>query len=240
MSEHLDLFGLLRGELGNAEAIAAGDHLATCPTCQEELADAVVGHSLLTRAGSTLGPAAESSEAPVPVPLAALPQPARHRRRTVLAVAAAAVVALGAGGAVWWHSSTSGGSPSSPGSAIEAPLSPLSSAGSGHGEVQMVEDGGLTRMTIDVRDLPQATSGEFYYAWLLDPTTNKMLALGLVDPRSGSSFDVADSLVASYSAVDVSLEADDGDPAHSVTSVLRGTYEPDQITTAASSTERKS
>ena len=29
MSEHLDLFGLLRGELGNTDTIAAGDHLAT-------------------------------------------------------------------------------------------------------------------------------------------------------------------------------------------------------------------
>jgi len=31
-------------------------------------------------------------------------------------------------------------------------------------------------------------------------------------------------LVASYSAIDVSLEADDGNPGHSVTSVLRATY----------------
>ena len=58
-----------------------------------------------------------------------------------------------------------------------------------------------------------------------------MLALGLVDPDTGATFELDDGLVASYSAVDVSLETDDGDPQHSVTSLLRGTYEPEQITT---------
>ncbi len=96
----------------------------------------------------------------------------------------------------------------------------------------MVEDGGRTRMTVVVHDLPPAASGEFYYAWLLDPATNKMLALGLVDAEHGATFDVDDALVAAYSSVDVSLEDDDGDPGHSVTSVLRGSYEPQEITTA--------
>jgi hypothetical protein len=197
-------------------------------TMREELADAVVGHALLTRAATTLGAAGETSELP---PLSR-PRNVAQRRRALVAVAAAVVVGLGATGAVWWRSSPSAG----PGSAIEAPLSPVATAGPGRGSVRMVEEHGQTTMTISVRGLPAATGGHFYYAWLLDPTTNKMFALGLVDPSSGSSFDLADAVVASYSAVDVSLETDDGDPAHSVTSVLRGSYEPDQITTA----ERKS
>jgi anti-sigma-K factor RskA len=90
-------------------------------------------------------------------------------------------------------------------------------------------------MTLAVHDLPRPTAGEFYYAWLLDPATDKMLALGLVSPGRDMTVELDDALVASYSAIDVSLEDDDGDPAHSVTSVLRGTYQPDQITT----TERK-
>jgi hypothetical protein len=53
-----------------------------------------------------------------------------------------------------------------------------------------------------------------------------------VGQDGSASFDLDDALVASYSAVDVSLETNDGDPAHSATSVLRGSYEPDQITTA--------
>ena len=61
-------------------------------------------------------------------------------------------------------------------------------------------------------------------AWLLDPTTNKMLPLGQVGPSGTASFEVSDHLLAAYSAVDVSLEEDDGDPQHSPTSVLRATY----------------
>ncbi len=214
MSGHLDLFGLLRGEIVNADTIAAGAHLESCATCQEELVDAVVGHALLARASGTLG----SDRQPALPP----PSPARPRRRrgALLAVAAAVVLALGVTGTVWWRADDSTG----PEPGIEAALTPLSVTVSGEGSVRMVERGGRTRVTLTVRDLPQAESGEFYYAWLLDPASNKMLALGLVDPGGGATFEVDDRLVAAYSAVDVSLEADDGDPAHSVTSVLRGTY----------------
>ena len=47
---------------------------------------------------------------------------------------------------------------------------------------------------------------------------------GRSPPGRVATFEIPESLVASYSAIDVSLEADDGDPAHSVTSVLRATY----------------
>ena len=61
--------------------------------------------------------------------------------------------------------------------------------------------------------------------WLLEPATNKMLPLGLVEPGGTATFRIDEELVAEYGAVDVSLEVDDGDPAHSVTSVLRGAYD---------------
>jgi hypothetical protein len=227
MSEHLDLFGLLRGELDNAGTIAAGAHLESCATCREELVDAVVGHGLLAGASRTLGNVVGQPALPPP----SLAKP-RRRRGALLAVAAAVVFALGVSGTVWWRSDDSPGS----GPGIEAALTPLSATVPGEGSVRMVEHDGGTRMTLAVHDLPRAGAGEFYYAWLLDPTSNKMLALGLVDPSGGATFEVDDRLVAAYSAVDVSLEADDGDPAHSVTSVLRGAYEPNQITTTA---ERK-
>ena len=224
MNGHLDLFALLRGELDNTGTIAAGVHLESCTDCQEELVSAVVGHGLLTRASSTLGNATTQPTLPPPSP--ARP---RRRRGALLAVAAAVVLALGVTGTVWWRSDDSRGS----GTGIEAALAPLSATVPGEGSVRMVEHDGRTQMTLAVHDLPRAGAGEFYYAWLLDPTSNKMLALGLVDAGGGATFEVDDRLVAAYSAVDVSLEADDGDPAHSVTSVLRGTYEPEQITTTA-------
>ena len=55
----------------------------------------------------------------------------------------------------------------------------------------------------------------------------KMLPLGQVTPGRVATFEIPESLVAAYSAIDVSLEADDGDPGHSVTSVLRATYGED-------------
>jgi hypothetical protein len=46
----------------------------------------------------------------------------------------------------------------------------------------------------------------------------------VVGPTGKASFEVPDSLVGRYQVVDVSLERDDGDPGHSVTSVLRAKY----------------
>ncbi len=88
----------------------------------------------------------------------------------------------------------------------------------------MTEASGRTSMTISTHDLPTARDGQFYYAWLLDPDTDKMLPLGQVGPSGSASFEVSDRLLAAYTAVDVSLEDDDGDPQHSPTSVLRAQY----------------
>lgn len=239
MNDHLDLVGLLRGELRTAEVVEAGEHLRTCAACRDELVDTAIGHSLLSRSGTALGDPAEQPALPLLPPLE--PRPTRSRRtRALVAVAAAAVVAglLGTGVAVV----RSGGDPDGPtgpltpaGQRIEAslvsPAVPGEVPGPGDGSVSMVEQDGRTRMSIAVHDLPRPAAGEYLYAWLLDPATDKMLPLGQVDPADGATFDLDESLVSSYSAVDVSLEVDDGDPAHSVTSLLRGSYDPSQITT---------
>jgi hypothetical protein len=115
--------------------------------------------------------------------------------------------------------------PSDPPVFVTAPLAPVAGRDpAAHGEVAMSCIGSdHTLMRIQTTELPPAGVGQFYYAWLLDPRTQKMLPLGQVGP-DGGSFDVADTTLASYSAVDISLEVDDGDPGHSVTSVLRGRY----------------
>jgi hypothetical protein len=104
------------------------------------------------------------------------------------------------------------------------PVDPGSATPSGR--VSMATDAELvTRMRVDTVDLPRPPRGGFYYVWLFDPASNKMLPLGQVVPGHRASFDVPASLVAAYSAIDVSLESDDGDPGHSVTSVLRASYD---------------
>ena len=77
------------------------------------------------------------------------------------------------------------------------------------------------RMTVESRDLPTVGQGQFYEAWLFNPKTQKMVPLGVVGPGGKASFALADSLGGRYQVVDVSLERDDGNPGHSVTSRLR-------------------
>ncbi|WP_017933686.1 anti-sigma factor [Nocardioides sp. Iso805N] len=217
---HPDLFGLLTGEVDNVEILAAGDHLGGCRACQDELRQTVVGHALLRRSSRVL---ATGAPEPTLRPMA-LPHP--RRPWTVLLVAGAALIGLVLGGvvtaAVTEHSTSS--RPSSQPLAV-ARLAPVERGNPAvSGTVKMYgEAGGRTLMRIRTTDLPAIRGGHFYYAWLLDPTTQKMLPLGQVGPH-GSSFNVTDATVAAYSAVDISLESDDGDPGHSATSVLRGRY----------------
>jgi hypothetical protein len=96
--------------------------------------------------------------------------------------------------------------------------------GSGHGVVSMTDTGSAAVMSIVTEDLRPLAPGRYYYAWLLDPATDKMLPLGQVGPDGTASFEVSPTLLASYSAIDVSLESDDGDPGHSPRSVLRAEY----------------
>ncbi|WP_370615607.1 anti-sigma factor [Mumia qirimensis] len=92
---------------------------------------------------------------------------------------------------------------------------------SAQGTATVVDDGGTRRVTIDLADTGSPGSG-FFQAWLLDPTTNGMIALGVMDQDS-ETFAVPSGVdLAAYDSVDISLEPFDGDPAHSATSVARG------------------
>jgi anti-sigma-K factor RskA len=60
--------------------------------------------------------------------------------------------------------------------------------------------------------------------WLLDPDAGTVFAVGVLPPDGQARFTLPASVVGRYQAIDVSLEADDGDPAHSKRSLLRGRY----------------
>jgi hypothetical protein len=216
---HPDLVALLRGGLPNAEALSAGEHLADCLACRDELAALSVGHAMLLAAIRTTGAGVDRDEA---LPALRRPPERRTGRRRVLA-AVAAVVALLVGATCAGLLLRSGDEGTAPAPYADVRLEPVQ--GSGSGTVEMAADGSRTRMTLTTDDLPATDSGTYYYAWLLDPATNKMLPLGQVDDRAPTSFELDSSLVEEYGAVDVSVEHDDGDPAHSPDSVLRGVYE---------------
>jgi hypothetical protein len=230
--EHPELVGLLRGELTNAEVTAVAAHLDTCDACRRELSELTVGHAFLAGASRTLG-----DRAPLALPdppelpdLSELQEPAAaqardravvHWLRPVGLVAAAAALIVGSVGVTRLVDRPSEPAPvAAPDRA--APLEPVE--GAGGGRVEMASDHDEVLMTVETHDLPKIGDGEFYYVWLFNPATGKMLPLGVVGPRGVASFELPDSLVGRYQAVDVSLERDDGDPGHSVTSVLRATY----------------
>jgi anti-sigma factor RsiW len=58
--------------------------------------------------------------------------------------------------------------------------------------------------------------------WLIDPETSGLISLGLLSGVSGTFSLPADLDLGRYSVVDVSQEPDDGNPAHSGNSIVRG------------------
>jgi hypothetical protein len=222
--DHTDLSGLLRGELTNADVGKVADHLESCERCRDDLAELAVGHALLSAASRTFGGGVVTPNPAESLPLGASPSHRARRQRRLVAVAAAAVVIVGIGvaGALRFGSDSQ-----PPAEQVFARAELRAIDGFGAGEISMVHHGeATTQMQIRTKDLPKPRQGRFYYAWLLDPDSNKMLPLGQVGPDGEASFTLNDELLTRYTAVDVSLESDDGDPQHSVTSVLRASYEP--------------
>ena len=225
-TDHVDLPGLLRGELDNATVSDTRAHLETCAECRTSLVEVAAGHSMLLRAARSQGPVRRApalAHAPAPADLPPPPTPRRTARHPVpLLVAALVVAATLVVGLLRPWSTEEPAPPAATGRS--ATLEPL--AGDGGGSVSLTVSGRATRMVIETHDLPALDAGQFYYAWLLDPATDKMLPLGQVGAGAGgrSSFDLPAGLLEAYSAIDVSLEDDDGDPQHSPTSVLRATY----------------
>jgi hypothetical protein len=226
-----DLPGLLGGELRSHEVHALHAHLAGCPRCRAELVEQAVGHSLLAAAART---GRDRTPAPLPQP-PAHPVPAvgvhdRRRRLAVAGAAAAAVLVAGGVAVGAWTAGREPGATTPPDTTVASgrqadlrPVGPLP----GRGVVTMAGAPGRTaEMTLETRALPRPEAGSYYYAWLLDPETQKMLPIGQVQAEGRTTFRLPLGLLGRYTAIDVSLETDDGDPGHSPTSVLRARYAP--------------
>ncbi|MET4639218.1 anti-sigma factor [Mycetocola sp. 2940] len=83
-----------------------------------------------------------------------------------------------------------------------------------------VEEGssGAQQMVIDL----SAPDQGLREVWLIDPGTSGLISLGLLSGASGT-FSLPDDVdLERYSVVDVSQEPDDGNPAHSGDSIVRG------------------
>jgi Anti-sigma-K factor rskA/Putative zinc-finger len=220
MSEHPydELPGLLFGELNRAEVTVVSDHLAGCDDCRRELAVLAATSASLRATARQAQTAADPEAVPGTVPGggqgAARPG---WRHRPLIGLAAALALAVVAAVVFW----TGLLRPDRSGSTV-----PLAGVGAvaASGQASMAGDGGDRQMTVTADDLPALRPGQYYEVWLLDPDAGTVFPVGVLPPDGEARFTLPASVVGRYQAIDVSLEADDGDPAHSKRSLLRGRY----------------
>lgn len=143
------------------------------------------------------------------------------RRYAAMAVAAmvGAVVTLGATRP--WES-PAGPAPLTSVTVAQAELQPVDATDPATGSVQVLQSGDQEVVVVRAQGLP--LSKGYYEAWLFNPADpEKMQSLGALADGDTTTFVLPAGFdLSTFSAVDISAETFDGDPAHSATSVLRG------------------
>jgi hypothetical protein len=173
----------------------------------------------------------EGWDPPAPPPLrvpavAPAPAPAPWRRRLALRpavalAAACALLGLGLVAGLLVAGTGDGGPGAAPASRLA--LSAVAPAGGrAHGNAELVR-GAHPHLVLDVRGL-RPSRGGYYEVWLMNSGKDLVSLGGFRVGTSGRArVDVPVPVAARrYRAVDVSAEPDDGNPAHSAVSVLRG------------------
>lgn len=138
----------------------------------------------------------------------------RRRGTMALVAAAALVVGLVAGiaGASFLNR------PENTRLVAEAELEPFP-GWSASGSARVEEGTSSARRIVVVMSGPDEGLRE---VWLIDPETSGLISLGLLSGASGTFALPDDVDLGKYSVVDVSQEPDDGNPAHSGDSIVRG------------------
>lgn len=143
----------------------------------------------------------------------------RTRRRVWFPVAVAAgVIGLvaGLGGGLWWDSLQTSSVPV----IAEAQLEPFPGwDASGSVQVERSADG---HRDVVVNLTAAPAGAELREVWLIKADASALISIGLLDGDSGRFSIPAAVDLAQYSLVDVSAEPDDGNPAHSSDSIVRG------------------
>lgn len=89
----------------------------------------------------------------------------------------------------------------------------------GSGTASLVRDG--RQLKVSASGL--AASSGFYEVWLINEDGKRMVSLGVLAGEDGTFQIPGDLPAQGYRIVDVSLEPDDGNPVHSLDSIIRGT-----------------
>jgi hypothetical protein len=217
-----DLPALLTGELSPHREHEVAAHLEGCDDCRRELAVIARASAWLQDAARLAPDAMVENRGPAePLVLPPLQLPPHSRRPpTRWLAAAAAVVLLAAGvlGGVLLGRTRSGDSTSTRAVALH-PVPGGVPVGDVVGEARLAADGG---MRLSVNGLPRPPGRDFYEIWLFDPPSGRMLAVGVLPPDGKGAYSLPPTAEQGYTAVEISLEPDDGNPGHSKLSVLRG------------------
>jgi anti-sigma-K factor RskA len=219
----------LLGELPPGEVAELRGHLHTCDRCRDDL-DAITFASSALRDAATL-PIPDATELPDLDPSSLTAEPAEHpvpvapgrpsrtnRRRLGIAAAVILVVALLGGYASFSLSARD----TPPEQEVQ-----LTAVGDVPARGDLKIQGPMERRVISLvsAGLPEPGTGEFYQVWLMRPDGGNPVALGVLSSDNSGIWSLPEAMAASYAgqAFDVSLEREDGNPAHSGRSVLRGT-----------------
>ena len=201
-------------------------HLAVCSRCRDEVTE--LGDLVLdVRAARTTEVRAPRPQvwAGVTRELADELRPASRRvpgprrSRTLVAVAAAAGLVIGIGGTLGVQATRSPDAPALLASTVLAPLP----GEAGQGTAELVRD--RDTLQLRVRANLASSPGNHHEVWLINSDGRRMYALGVLPSSGDASYWLPPSLDArldGYETVDISLEPEDGDAAHSQHSLVRG------------------
>jgi hypothetical protein len=238
---HLDhvgeeLPGLLAGECDRATTFAVAAHLRACPDCTDELISIAVVTGTLRfaeRAERTLNPPAVavlssnldrddlgSGPDEISEKVATIVGNDRARKWRQRVTAAAAAVILVAAGALIGTQLNRTHTAHAPVS-VQARLQPVQAPPGAGGRIQVAATSQTRQLEVYTVGLPAAPPNHYYEVWVFDPATLKMLPMGILGPSGQGQYQIAAPIMAGYSAVDISLQTNDGNPAHSNVSVLR-------------------
>ncbi|GAB3604867.1 hypothetical protein GCM10027413_02760 [Conyzicola nivalis] len=216
---HLDPDILALIALGETvETDADTSHLASCSACRDEVAalsaTVVVGRRSLSD-DQLVSPDARVWEA-ISDELGLKPRRRSRRLVPALVAAAAAVVLIAGGAATWWALRPVPNTVLASAALASFPNWPTAD---GEAVLEQHPDGSKT-VTVTVQ--APTEDGAFREAWLIRSDATDLVSLGVVR-GSSATFDVPAGVdITQFDLVDVSQEADDGNPAHSGDSIVRG------------------
>jgi hypothetical protein len=211
-----EVWSRIRSELGLAREESAPDPAAVDPAASAPAASAP---AVAASAATASDPASAAGTAPVRDL-----RGARRPRFWIPLAAAALVVGLvgGVGAGVWWQSTRQADAGST---VAEADLRPFPEWPDARGSAVVEQRADGTRqVVVDVDAAADAGSPEapLREVWLIRTDGTGLISIGFLDGTSGR-FDIPSGIdLVQYGLVDVSAEADNGDPGHSGDSIVRG------------------